>query len=318
MDSQEFSPAQFSYGRLLGRFVRQVYTHRLQFYTLVLRFCARGPIAFNGVKLFWHFFTHPPSVRPDLWALLLSIATKLIWICLFRDPAAFLWFRRPTRRYQWAVCATAALTTIPNILVHVWALLSSLGNKYNKYSLMGVWLAITTLVPMVPISALVWWMAWKFLLGDDDNEEDFQPTIKTFEEESRRFPFALPSPEVTDGFLHRAYEAQRSISPTPSPVAPSIQAATVFSTGEEGASVGESQRSGQQGQVNRQSNAAEHARCQTIARFEYMPQSHSGFISWFSYPIIAVQLIVASTVHSVAVLVLLYEDSQYRFRNPQL
>ncbi|KAI1815399.1 hypothetical protein GGS20DRAFT_543575 [Poronia punctata] len=184
---------------------------------------------------------------------------------------------------------------------------------------------------MVPISALVWWMAWKFLFGDDDDDddddddEDFQPTIKSFGEGRRQRVGYYDqvdhgdTREVTDGFLQRAYEAQRSIPlvPVPSPIIRPTQAVTMLPAGEERALAGERQRSDQQPLNRQQSDVPEHPQCQTIARFEYMSQSHYGFISWFSYPMIILILMITATIHSMAVLVLRYEDGQYRFRNPQ-
>jgi hypothetical protein len=259
-------------------------------------------------------------------AFLLSISAKLIWILLFRDPAAFLWFKRPARGYQGIVYGTVVLTTIPNILVHVWALLISLENKWNSITPVGVEMAVFATVSLIPPTGFAWWMAWKFLLGAEDGEEDFQPTVKSFGAERQTVSSSdavhncntFVFTDVADGFLNRAYEAQRLIprTTTPSSITYSAEAGAISPTREERALV-EEPRGLDQTPLNGQSNAPRPPRCQTIARFEYMSQSHSGFLSWFSYPIFRLILLVITTIFLIAVLVLVYEDSHYRFRTPQ-
>jgi hypothetical protein len=57
-------------------------------------------------------------------------------------------------------------------------------------------------------------------------------------------------------------------------------------------------------------------RCQTIARFEYVSQSHSGPHSWFSYPLIPLILSTYATILLIGLPIWIHEDRQYKLRAP--
>lgn len=223
MDAQNLSTEHFSYSRLLTRNWRQIYTHRLQWYRWVLGGAAAFYLIPNFGKLYWHYSTHhTSSVPPDFLAFVLSVAARIIWLFLFRDPAAFLKFKRPRRAYRWMVWGTVVLTTLPNSLVHVWALRMAL----KKASLVrsGVMQATSAIVLWVPLMGLMWWMAWKFLLGVDDSDKEFKPIFKnsmvvTGGQRQDFAPALEPYTDdlsipftrrvVTNGYLAQVYEEQR-------------------------------------------------------------------------------------------------------------
>jgi hypothetical protein len=240
--------------------------------------------------MYWHYRTHhTPSVIPDFLAFSLSLAARFTWLFLFRDPAAFLTFKRPGRAYRWIVCGTVALTTLPNGLVHVWALKMALKNDTMVAA--GVVQATLAIIFLVPLMGLVWWMAWRFLLGLDESDEEFAPIVKNSMVASRGdWQHLAPAVEpytdnvsirwtrtvVENGYLSQAYEEQRLRAQEPPPD---------NSTGHVDTPQPEEVQDEEMEELEQPLNEAPNAtsttdaasplRCQTIARFEYMSQIHS-------------------------------------------
>jgi hypothetical protein len=332
MDAQNLSTEHFSYSRLLTRSWRQIRAHRLQCYRWVLGGAAAFHFIPNFGKLYWHYSTHhTSSVPPDLLAFVLSVAARIIWLFLFRDPATFLKFKRPRRAYRWMVWGTAVLTTLPNSLVHVWALRMA----FKKASLLrtGVVQATSAIVLWVPLMGLMWWMAWKFLLGVDESDEEFEPIFKNsmVATGGQRQDFA-PALEpymddlsipftrrvVTNGYLAQVYEEQRLTtqeSPSGQNSAGSVETQRLEEVHREEVEERE-QVLNDAPNATSTTDVANAPRCQTIARFEYMSQSHSGPNSWFSFRIIPLILSTYATVLLIVLPILIHEDRQYNLRAP--
>jgi hypothetical protein len=333
MDAQNLSTEHFSYSRLLTRRWRQLYyTHRLQWYRWVLGLAAAFHLTPNFGKLYWHYSTHhTSSVLPDFLAVVLSVAARIIWLFLFRDPAAFLKFKQPGSAYRWMVWGTVALTTLPNSLVHVWALRMAL----KKASLVraGVVQATLAIILWVPLIALVWWMAWKFLLGVDESDEEFEPISKNSmvvsggqrqDLASAVEPYtndlSIPSTRrvVANGYLAQAYEEQRLTtqeSPSDQNSAGPVETQRLEEVHREEIEERE-QVLNDAPNATSTTDVANTPRCQTIAWFEYVSQNHSGPHSWFSYRIIPLILSTYATVLLIVLPILIHEDRQYNLRAP--
>jgi len=131
----------------------------------------------NMGKLYWHYNTHhTPSVFPDSLAFVLCIVARSTCFFLFRDPTTFLGCERPGRKYVWLVSVTVILITLPNCLVHIWALQAAFENDFLV--LAGILSAIWACVTIVPLNCLVWWMVWKYLLTSNESRSEFEPTVK--------------------------------------------------------------------------------------------------------------------------------------------
>jgi hypothetical protein len=330
MGAQNISTKNLSFSRGVTSKWRQFYAHRLQWFRSVLGFAAGFHLIPNFGKLFGHYSTHPPSVLPDSLAFSLSIAARFTWLFLFRDPASFLQFKRSGRAYRWMVYGTVALTTLPNGLVHFWALEAAL--KSNTYLATGVVQAILAIASFIPLAGLVWWMAWRFLLGVSESDEEFEPTAKnnwtTFGRHSQHLVSAIePYMDdvfvsatgimVANGYLSQAYRKKRLATQDPCSNRASVRNVETFSQPEAVTDEEEQEQPG-----NDASNAtlttdvAHPLRCQTIARFDYMSQSHSGPHSWFSFPLIPLILSTYATILLVGLPIWIHEDRKYKLRAP--
>ncbi|KAG4433304.1 hypothetical protein IFR05_011224 [Cadophora sp. M221] len=324
METQDLSTESFSIGRLVTSNFSQIYTHKLQWFRWVLGLAAAFHVTPNFGKLYWHYFTHhAPSILPDFLAFSLSAAARFTWLFLFRNPAAFLHFRRPSRAYQWAVCGTVAATTLPNGVVHVLALKAALKN--DTIVLSGVWSAILAIVFLVPLAGLVWWMAWRFLLEAKESDEEFEPTVKQtvtvtnyiIEPYTDHAPLPLSDVVGPQGYLSRAYDEQRLAEQE-------LRPEQIYTIPEETSPPEEVLVEAVEGleQPLSVENAATIAdvvnppRCPTRARFEHMSESHSGPHSWFSFPIFPIVLSTYATVLLIGLPIWIHEDREYKLRNP--
>jgi hypothetical protein len=326
MDAQGLSTETLSYSRIVTHNWRQIYTHRLQWFRWVLGLAAAFHLTPNVGKLYWHYSTHhTPSVLPDFLSFSLSVAARFTWVFLFRDPAAFLQFKRPGRAYRWMVCGTVALTTLPNSLVHVWALKMAL--EKDTIVLSGVVAATLAIVFLVPLMGLVWWMAWRFLLGLDESDEEFKPIVKNnmvvtggerqqlaLAVEPYTDNVSIPSTRtvVANGYLSQAYEEQKLITQEPPPDRSSAGPVETPQLEE----VEELEQPLNEANATSITDVPNPPRCQTVARFEYLSQSHSGPHSWFSYPLIPLILSTYATILLIGLPIWIYEDRQYKLRAP--
>ncbi|KAI3317251.1 hypothetical protein HD806DRAFT_550970 [Xylariaceae sp. AK1471] len=161
---------------------------------------------------------------------------------------------------------------------------------------------------------LVLWMFWRFLLGPDESDENFQPVLKK--------PIIVPGDErqqlvstvglhsdslsesliytvVSTGYLTQAYEEQWHTARAPPPSqSPAGLVETRHPEAAHGGEVEELQQQHNEAlNTTSATDVANHLpRCRTIARFEYMTQSHSGPHSWFSYPLIPLVFSIHATI----------------------
>jgi hypothetical protein len=342
MDSQNPSPASLS--SLTQQYthdVRQLfYSHKLQGYRAILGLTA----AFHQIPSFGRVFTHyhmwkraqpTTNALPDILTFGLSLSARITWLFLFRDPAEFIDFKRPGRVYRWTVWATVLFTTLPNVPVHVWQLRIAFGKGGSFH--IGIVQAISASLLWIALVGLVWYMALRFLLCWNGSEEDFEPISKNvgFAGHSQRRELLLnvepytddiprsPAREAVKGYLDQAYEEQRlathetlfSQDPNSTQPLEADQSEEVRSEEPE-----EREQVPNDG-LNAVSSTSmvdggKPPRCQTIARFEYMSQSHRGPHSWFSHRLIPLVLSTYATVLLILLPIVIHEDRQLKFREP--
>lgn len=334
MDAQDLSTDISLWRRVLVNNARQLYSNRLQQFRIWLGFAAGMQAVPNFGKLYWHYATgHTLSFLPDLLACTLCVAARVAWLFLFRNPESFLRFKRWGNVYRWLVCGTLALTTLPNSLVHIWAV--KMAFKNNTIVSSGVVAAISALVALVPLIGLVCWMAWSFLLGRAESYEEFAPIAKNsmnatggerqyLAHDSEPYTNNALVPQmltaVGTGYLFQAYEEQRLIaqgqSPDPGSAGPAERTQLEQGDGQE--------TEEPEQPLDGLSNAASYTdvenppRCRTIARFNYMPQANTGFYSWFSYPLIPILLSTFATILFIGLPIWIHEDRLYKLRAPSL
>ncbi|KAL2066077.1 hypothetical protein VTL71DRAFT_2148 [Oculimacula yallundae] len=320
MDGHDPVAGTFSFSSLGTRNFRQIYNHKLQWFRWVLGLAAAFHITPNFGKLYWHYFTHhTPSFRPDLISFLLSGGARFTWLFLFRDPAAFLDFKRPGRSYRWVVCGTVALTTLPNGVVHIWAIWMALKN--DGIVLAGIWTAILAMIFLVPLAGLVWWMAWRFLLGVEESDEDFEPTVKRgvaviehLEPYSDYASAPFTSARNHRGYLSLAYDEQRLDDQEPNQE-PDVTVSPEQPHNEESESL--EIMTSEQNDDN-PAETPQPLRCPTLARFEHMSESHAGPHSWFSYPIFSLVISGYAAILLIGLPIWIHQDREYKLREPSL
>ena len=198
----------------------------------------------------------------------------------------------------------------------------------------GVISATLAIIFLVPLVGLVWWMAWRFLLGQDESNEEFEPTcMKSLAVSGRRRQQApLPAVElytdnvsdsstpegvVPKGYLSQAYEEQMGLAQEPSFQTPArpVEISSMEELHDE--AMGElEQPSNEVDTPASTTDASTPLRCQTTARFEYMSQSYTGPHSWVSYPLVPLILSACATIFLLGLPVLIHEDRQYKLRAP--
>lgn len=253
-------------------------------------------------------------VLPDFLAFLLTMAARIVWLFLFRDPAAFLHFKRPSKAYRWTVFGTVLLTTFPNVIVHLWSLEAAW--ERDTIVLAGIVSALLAIVMWVPIVGLAWWMARRFLLASAESQEEFEPTFKTAANVAsvhERLLSPAPEPYVdepvasSEKYLSQAYKdqivrgsdiqiAQTAVEQVGTPQQP--EDLEPFD------------------ELPGTTSTAESLHCQTTARFEYLSQSHSGPHSWITFPVVPLILTTYATILIILLPVWIYEDRHYEYRPP--
>ena len=215
------------------------------------------------------------------------------------------------------------MTTVPNGVVHVWALKAALKNDTIVHA--GVWSAILAIVFFVPLVGLVWWMAWRFLLEAKESDEDFEPTVKQgvavtnflIEPYTDHAPVTLGGAVSPQGYLSQAYNEQRLAERELHPEQISTRPDETSSPEEVQADAVESlEQSLNVDNAATDTDAVSPPRCQTMARFEHMSESHSGPHSWFSYPILPLILSTYATILLIGLPIWIHEDREYKLRDP--
>jgi hypothetical protein len=318
MDRQSPSAKRFSVSAIIVANYRSIYTHRLQWYRWILFLAMAVHLTPNFGKLYWHYTVgHTPSVLPDFFACSLSVAARVTWAFLFRDPSRFLGFRRPARAYRWVVCGTVVMTTLPNFIVHIWALKMALKKDGLFYS--GRVAAASTLFTLVPLMGFVWWIAYTFLLGFDESNTEFEPTAKSRliglgGQNRLTCTFALDRID----YLSQLYKEQKLAEQEPHEnqnlTEPSgdLQFREAHRQGIESVEPSLSRRRESAPTLEN----ASPPRCQTTARLECMSQAHSGPHSWLSFPMVPLVLSIYATILLVGLPIFIHEDREYKLRPP--
>ncbi|PVH83488.1 hypothetical protein DL98DRAFT_107539 [Cadophora sp. DSE1049] len=189
--------------------------------------------------------------------------------------------------------------------------------KNDTVVLSGVWAGTLAIILLVPLAGLVSWMAWRFLLGLEESDEEFEPTVKyclsITPYTDNPSPFSART-EVSPGYLSQAYEEQK-LREHEVPSVQSVARPEELPTVEE-AQIDAVQETLVEANADVPHDVAKPLRCQTIARFEHMAESHSGPHSWFSFPIIPLILSAYAALLLIGITIWIYEDRQYKLRDP--
>jgi hypothetical protein len=304
---------QGSVSKLLTSYIASLYANKLQWHRHVVGLFAAFNITCLVGKLYWHYATGRYDCTPlDFWSLVMSWAARLAWTFLFREPDRFLGARRPSARYKLLVVGTVEMTTLPNLVLHVWALSRARAAVRGVYA--GVANAAAALFFWITLLVLVHRMAWVFLLKDDG--ADFEPSLARTVGGSLSAIAAVPysdeplyghrTSNTPSGYLSAAYAKQRDDLETRATMTiremPSENARVPVSTGDT--------MQTDEGSQNEQNDpySGQLVRCKTIARFEYMTQAHTGAHSWWSYPIFPVAFSSYATIILIMLLTLIQDD----------
>ncbi|KAH8749109.1 hypothetical protein F5883DRAFT_581702 [Diaporthe sp. PMI_573] len=152
-------------------------------------------LAFFGLRL-------TPLIMLGAAAVLIAIATRIVWHALFKNPYAFLGYRRPGTPYR---------RTVPALILHVAMIRASAkALRPLMVDLMVDFIqSIMALVLLLTAIALYIWMLQRFLLRHNN---DYEPTAPLPVPEENTTPSVrqlAPRPSPS-GHLSRAYARQRS------------------------------------------------------------------------------------------------------------
>lgn len=277
--------------------------------------------------------------RLDTLALALTILGRVTWRTLFADVDKFCGFRRPGRAYVLAVWFATAITTVPNLVVHV--PLFCLNMQVS--GVFGVLRAMRIAQPVFLIlsCALHAYLVHRFLMGD--NERHYEPTCELLmgSRPSRGFMaegmpsdaasvVSLPSyrdedepyEDAPDSFLSAAYAKQSERRRRPSILDAN---APGHGNGHEhtdanGEETAHTQESSQPSGSSRPTIAAlsltltpDKKRCPTVARFDYMPENHSTMNSILTYPILSWVFGIFAAILASLIIRLSIENAKARF-----
>lgn len=251
--------------------------------------------------------------RLDTLALVLTILGRVIWGTLFANIDKFCGFRRPGRAYVLAVWFATAITTVPNLAVHVPLFRLSM----QVSGVIGVSRAMRIAQPVFLLLSCAFhaYLVQRFLMRD--NERHYEPTCELLmgSRPSRGFMVeGMPSDAVSvvslpsyrdedepyedapDSFLSAAYAKQSERRRRPSILEANAPAHGNGHehTGANGEETTHTQESSQPSGCSRPTTAAlsltltpDRKRCPTVARFDYMPENHSTVNSIVAYPILS-------------------------------
>lgn len=324
------------------RYWRTLYQHKLQWYRHVLGLL----MGYHFGILLPHFLMAwamtalvlgPSPTRPlflHLVALLLSLAARLSWTFLFRDPAQFAGLKRPGLTYRWTVLAVCGTTTVPNLCVHAIVLGRSFqGLGEEEASLMAAKAVVVMGVLQIGLlwaaCALCVWMVWRFLVDWED--EMYEPCVKSelngrevrgAVEESEpalepysdtpHLPLCRGQERAAIGSLAAAYQKQRVKASTtaqePERSCPRDTPRGSIIEQEDGEGTLESQDTSISGApISAEDRSPAPLRCPTVARYDYMDKNHTGAHSWLSYPLIPAFIFTYSSILSIPMVMFINE-----------
>ena len=313
--------------------IRRLYLHQLQFQFLLVHF----GFLFRGLvilcRILFDLFVvpgkHPHLLNLDAalvcWEFLAWLGCRF----LFRHPEQFLWFRRPSRNYVWAVYITTSIVTIPNIAIQIAIICLSTKIETQLSRNWTVAAGLLALLFTIPFFILIFRMAQKFLLVDQDSQ--YEPTIaredransegytdretSTSSSLSPLWP-GLLSAAYTNQVLSSTYGSgyQGAGTSGQSPGAPGVFAEETITVSQE-----------QDNDINTTSaddmpitnNTNSALGCHSLAYFEFLPQSRMGYSAWLSFPIITTFFGLYSTIAFGLILSLIHENNKYpRIKSP--
>ena len=307
--------------------IRRLYLHQLQFQFLVVHngFVYRWLVILARIVLdLWiDPGEHPHLLNLDAALVCWEFLAWLVCRLLFRHPEHFLWFRRPSRNYLRAVFVAISVIIVPNIAIQVTIICLSTKIEIELSRSWTVAIAVIGLLLTIPFFTLIFKMAQKYLLVDQDDQ--YEPTIaRENMANSERYTdqetsTSSSSSPLLPGILSAAYMNQTfsSTCPTsyqhPSTSTQILQAPE--SLAEETVTI-----------VDEQDNSITIAPvdnaimtnptystpgCHSLAYFEFMPQSRKGAGAWISFPIIPAFFGLYSTITLGLMISLLHEDNKY-------
>jgi hypothetical protein len=304
---------QGSVSKPLTAYVASLYANKLERHRYVVGLFAVFNFTCLVSKLYWHYASRYYDCTPlDFWSLVMSCAARLAWTFLFREPDRFLGARRPSAGYQLLVVGTVEMTTLPNLVLHVWALSRARVAVRSVYA--GVVNAAVALFFWIALVVLVHRMAWVFLLKDDG--ADFEPSLARTVGGSLTATAAIPysdeplyghgTSNTPSGYLSAAFAKQRDDLETTATMTISER---LSESARVPVSSGDTMQTDERSQNEQDIQyPGQSVRCKTIARFEYMTQAHTGAHSWWSYPIIPVALSSYVTIILIMLLILIHDD----------
>jgi hypothetical protein len=322
---------------------RLLFQHKLQWRRSFLGPFAGIHFGIVASRLFYDWVSLGPEFAYlkvlDTLVVLLSLASRVTWPFLFRDPHQFLHFHRPSRGYRSAVNIISVFTTVPSLILHLSVIFISLKTKAVRPPNFGFGQSILQLVLLLSVSYLYLWMVYRFLVGEDD--EYYEPTTPLLSGTHATSASSLRTSRVPFTEALETYSG-----PTTSPSSSDSQlslrghlAVAYFVQPKGGFSQTSDLDEGQHGhhsagmetasttapRASNASNSPESTasgptanlltyrfRCRTIARFNYMCQNRIGPHSWLSYPLIPAILGVYNTVFLGFVSILIYENRYAR------
>lgn len=330
---------------------RTLYQHKQQWYRHVLGLVMN----YHSSILLAHFLldwattalvlgTSP--TRPlflHLLAILLSLAARLTWIFLFRDPAQFAGLRRPGLKYRWTVLAVCGATTVPNLCVHAVVLGRGFtGLREEEASLMaakvGVVMGVLKIGHWGGASAVCVWMVWRFLMDWED--EMYEPCVKSEldlgggrrsvgELEPRPEPYSdTPHSSVSRGqgtaavsLLAAAYTKQRREASTAAQEPERSHQRDIPRNSlieqEHGEGAPENQDISISGTpISAEGRCPTPLRCPTVARYDYMDKNHTGAHSWLSYPLVPAFIFTYSSILSIPMIMFINETRHSKTPSP--
>lgn len=288
----------------------------------------------------------PSPMRPlflHLLAILLSLAARLTWIFLFRDPAQFAGLRRPGLKYRWTVLAVCGATTVPNLCVHAVVLgRNCQGLGEEEASLMmariGVVISVLQIGLWGGVSAFCMWMVWRFLVDWED--EMYDPCVKS-ELDGRGKRRAVG--EFEPGLEPYSDTPHSSVSRRQGTVAIGLLAAAYAKQQREASTAAQEPERSHQRDIPRDSiieqehgqGALENQdisipgtpisaedqspmplRCPTVARYDYMDKNNTGIHSWLSYPLIPAFIFTYSSILSISMIMFINETRHSKTPSP--
>lgn len=321
---------------------RRFFSHKLQWWRYLL--CSIFSCFYTAVtvgRLIADWVVWEPGFGLLLFLnvllVVLAFGNKVIWGYLFHDPNTLFRFRRPSRGYRQAVYALSLCSVLPSLLLQIPIFVLSSKLLTWRSSLAA---CTEQLVCYVALVSLFLWMVNRFLLGEDEGDEHYEPiiavtanisTLPTNSSPGELLAYSDTPPDSHSASSTSLLSSQQHLAPYRHlDAAYSRQPALGAPTGEriEDCSASSSSAAQTWPDVETSSavdppetttssssngNQTPRLRCRTVARFDYMPQGRVGPHSWFSWPLVPVVVGSINTLVFILVCALIHENKNARF-----